>query len=136
MILDPDGNQTGTTSLRHITGVSEVRWSGDQILFLEFGTGITGINNPYPDNVVMGLVSYQPQQYHGISGNEYWHYQDEVTGAFEKTYGVPAYAPMYTVFLDAEQIIKAGGFKAFVEQKVSGIISEAFSKENIPVQVG
>lgn len=136
MIVDPDGNTTGTTSLKHITGVSEIRWSGDQILFLEFGTGVTGINDPYPDSTIMSIVSYQPEQYHGIEGNEYWTYHDEITGAYEKTYGVPAYAPMYTVFLDAERILQEGGFKAFVESKVSEIISNAFSKESIPIQVG
>lgn len=125
LIFDPDGNMTGDVSIKHVAGLSEIKWSGDQILFLEFGTGVEGIDIPYPDPSIMALVGYEPQLYHG--DEMYWVYKDRVSNEYIKTFGIPAYAPMYTVFLDAENILHNGGFREKVSNLFSDVIGKAFA---------
>lgn len=125
-IYDPDGNLTGTVSMKSVHGLTRITWAGDQVAFLEFGTGITAIEGPdYPDMAFMALVGYEWHQYHGLLQTEYWKYKSN--GEWITSFGIPAHAPMYSVFLDAEFILREHSFQEQVAQMIAGAVQKAFS---------
>lgn len=99
-ITDRDGNLAGSQEIIHTRNISVIRWTGDQIRFLEFGTGTQGVNQPYPGQL-MNLIGYDPVDHS-------WSYWDRETASVKKTDGIPAYAPMYKVFLHAGITLSKG----------------------------
>lgn len=126
-ITDTDGNPIGATSIRHVGGESELRWSGDHILFIEFGTGVTGMGEPYPDPTIMAVVDYEYHQYHGPNKREWWEYENKLRDSgLTRTWGMPAHAPMYNVFLSADSTLTAGAFGDKVAELFEGVVGKVF----------
>lgn len=106
VVSDPaKGGANSTGSVLRPTvkgGVATVRWSGNQIHYLEFGTGIVGLGK-YPDGAQMAEYNYQPQPY-GHRLTTWWILPSEHTTAEGRpvwTEGWVPYAPFYTTQLEA-----------------------------------
>lgn len=71
-----------------------------EILFLEFGTGITysGTRHPQSDEFGYGAGTY-PGLGHWDDPNGWW-YRDQRTGRYTHTYGNPPLMPMYDTAKD------------------------------------
>lgn len=110
-IDDPDGNSIGVADIKNVWERSYVRWIGDQVIFLEYGTGHYGALSGY---IGVYAAGYKPEDH-------YWWYGGRLTG------GIPAYAPMYNVYLDAEKIAKSGDFRNDVEAIIKLTIQEVFN---------
>lgn len=83
-------------------GMATVRWSGNQIHYLEFGAGIEG-DGKYPDGAQMAEYGYQPQPY-GHHAGQWWILPSQYTTAEGKpvfSKGWAPYAPFYTTQLEA-----------------------------------
>lgn len=94
-----DGNEAGTTSVEQTQVSTELHWRGNQVDFLEFGTGPIGAMLPY--NITL------PIQWK--YGNTAWvYFKDD---KYHYTRGIPAYAPM----LHASEFMrnKANVYKAY-----------------------
>jgi hypothetical protein len=91
-IADVDGNYLGSDNPNASVVVEiglpghDVIWRGEQIEFLEFGTGAAGVGYPGP---AMGMAGYAPDP-----TKKSWAYLDAKLGGTE-SYGLPAQAPMY-----------------------------------------
>ena len=90
----PD-EERGTYYVEDIYGDNSVsiRLTGDKILFIEFGAGITfaAPQNPKAGQFNMGVGTY-PDQTHAFSEYGWWYSDD---GESKHSYGNPAYMPMY-----------------------------------------
>lgn len=85
-IADFDGNDAGTIDSLMTDNGAELHWRGDQVDFLEFGTGPTGNVLPYNDE------GAKPSYWEYRTSP--WYYYNATIGATIETYGIPAYAPM------------------------------------------
>lgn len=77
--------------------------SGEQVVYLEFGTGIVGSANPHPRLDFANEVLDGPWEYdinnHGVAG---WNYRDK-NGQLQHTTGLPSQHFMYDVWLWGRQ---------------------------------
>lgn len=83
-------------------GEATVRWSGNQIHYLEFGTGIEG-DGKYPDASQMAEYGYEPQPY-GHHAGIWWILPSQYTTSEGKpvfSKGWVPYAPFYHTQLEA-----------------------------------
>lgn len=77
-------------------GVATVKWSGNQIHYLEFGTGLVG-SGKYPDQAQMAEYGYEPRPT-GHHAGTWWILPSQYTTAEGKpvfTQGWEPYAPFY-----------------------------------------
>lgn len=83
-------NQVGNG---YISGTLTVN-GGEELLFFEFGTGITYNEYPssHPKGAKLGMIIGEYGK--GLGKNEYWFYQGE------KHYGDPARMPVYRAYLE------------------------------------
>lgn len=99
-IPDIDGNILGASgeavSVRFM-GATDLRvtWVGEQIAYLEFGTGAAG-SGKYPNQASMHKFNYSPDPTKKI-----WVYDSKVTGNYEVSHGIAPQAPMYNAGQDA-----------------------------------
>lgn len=91
-ISDFDGNEKGSTFGTAVDLNATIEWQGDQVQFLEFGTGIVGSHQPYEGEVPSGW-EYGKGKYSGKHADGHWHYSKN-GGEPILTYGIPAYGPM------------------------------------------
>lgn len=103
-----DPSQGGANGIGRVSrpavkgGMATVRWSGNQIHYLEFGTGIEG-DGKYPDGAQMAEYGYQPQPY-GHHAGQWWILPSKYTTAEGKpvfSKGWQPYAPFYSTQLEA-----------------------------------
>lgn len=83
-------------------GTATVKWSGNQIHYLEFGAGIEG-DGKYPDGAQMAEYGYQPQPY-GHHAGVWWILPSKYTTSEGKpvfSKGWVPYAPFYSTQLEA-----------------------------------
>jgi hypothetical protein len=91
-LRDLDGNYLGTTDAASSVNVEkgfkghDVIWRGDQIIFIEFGTGASGAGQPYPGVMAPG--------YHPDPTKAWWVYTDLFMGNVLSR-GLTPQAPMY-----------------------------------------
>lgn len=67
---------------------------GEELLFFEFGTGITHNNYPssHPDGARLGMIIGEYGQ--GLGKNEYWYHDGK------RYYGEPAQMPVYMAYIE------------------------------------
>lgn len=95
-IPDQDGNALGTVYPVLALENSKIFWSGPQISYLEYGTGLVG-KGTYKGDLPNGYeyASGPFIKKHIASGKgAYWHYKTKEDYLI-RTEGIPAYAPMY-----------------------------------------
>lgn len=87
-----DGNDKGITFGTAVDLNGKIEWQGEQVQFLEFGTGVVGRQQSYEGELPPGW-EYGKGKYSGRHEDGHWHYSKN-GGEPILTYGIPAYAPM------------------------------------------
>lgn len=114
-IPDVDGNYLGTDNPNAAVVVRPglvghtVVWMGQQIAFVEFGTGAKGAVGGYP-SPAMGMSGYHPDP-----TKQSWAYKDKKTGRPELSVGLAPQAPMYHAALAGRQVLRLVGVKRVKE---------------------
>lgn len=89
-IKNLDGNyDVGVSSTKN-----KVSFQGSQVVYVEYGTGLTGQSNQKSPK--------QPQDYKQ-SDRKQWYYKNKKTGLFKKSVGIPAYMPVFKTYVDMNQ---------------------------------
>lgn len=130
-ISHPDGNFADPmdVSVRSVPGFgTRLIWSGNQVAFLEFGTGAVAIETGGYDLPDVHLsAGYEHQRLHGeLAPSEWWGYKDRSTGESARTRGIPAYAPMYKTAMDAPGVFASDSFRRHAKEAVDHAIETAF----------
>lgn len=90
-ITDPDGNAPGTVGMQVEGGSAKVFEQGNQIAFLEYGTGEQGADSPHPIAVKAGWKYGSGKNIRRMkNGKMMWHYFDKLRGHWRTTDGIPA----------------------------------------------
>jgi hypothetical protein len=90
-ISDPDGNAPGEVGTRIEGNGGVVYEQGDQVAFLEFGTGEQGEASPHPMAVKAGWKYGSGKNIRKMkNGKMMWHYFDNLRGHWRTTDGIPA----------------------------------------------
>lgn len=103
-----DGNYEGAldvmsaVNIRGAIKAQEVYWRGEQIFYLEFGTGVPGARTLL-DSKSAALANYHPN----VASVE-WVYIDGLSGKEVLTFGTPAYAPVYRAAQSARRRLRQG----------------------------
>lgn len=117
-----DGNVEGVEPPNVIVQTAmdgtEVLWLGDQIAFVEFGTGARGAAGFYPYPVAMGEANYHPDP----TKRSWWY---PYNGYAIKSYGIPPYAPMASaaLMMDTQNPAKLPGVRRLVSEALARAIS-------------
>lgn len=115
-----DGNYQGSDPIdlwyTHTLG-DQVRWRGDQIAYVEFGTGAAGAGR-YPKPELMG-TKYRPD-----SNKLMWWYKDARTGP-TLSYGLAPQAPMYKSSVEMRMLLK--GKRSRVHIRVKKLVENALT---------
>lgn len=85
-----DGNLIGVVTREVLTDGQRVSYEGDDVAYIEFGTGIVGAESPYPTANSLGW-DYDINL-HGWDG---WYYTHKETGNKEHSVGMPPIMPVY-----------------------------------------
>ena len=119
-IRDPDGNFEGLGPENIVvlapTDIYQILWRGDQIAYLEFGTGALGAAGAYP---IPAGVMYRPDP----TKQSWWYYDIMLNGVTEST-GLAPQAPMFRAATRARQI---GAKSPAIRQAVKDILDNAFT---------
>jgi hypothetical protein len=90
-ITDPDGNAPGTVGTQVEGSSAKVFQKGDQISYLEYGTGEQGKASPHPKAVEAGWQYDVGTHIRKMkNGKRMWHYFDRLRGHRRTTNGIPA----------------------------------------------
>jgi hypothetical protein len=114
-IPDKDGNYLGTDNpnasvvVRPALRGHAVVWSGQQIAFVEFGTGAKGAAGGYPSPAI-GEANYHPDP-----TKQMWAYKDKKTGKAELSVGLAPQAPMYHAAIAGREALRFVGAKRLKE---------------------
>lgn len=96
-----DGNQMGDVSKEKIPNGYRITYSGEDVAYIEFGTGYIGDNNPYSDFETLSTVDWQYDiNGHGVKG---WYYKDKITGEVKHSQGMTPEMPVYKSFTDLRE---------------------------------
>lgn len=115
-IPDVDGNYLGSDNPNAAVSVkaglvsqglpTRVSWHGQQVKFLEFGTGATGAGRgswgegaSYPRPEAMAEAGYHPDP-----TKQMWWYKDEKLKMYLESFGIPPYAPVAQTAADARRL--------------------------------
>jgi len=99
-ITDSDGNATGSVGSNISGNTAMVFNEGDQVGYIEFGTGVTGAAEPHPQARKSGW-SYDKGSkiFTTKSGKRMWRYYDTLKGHWRITSGLPAQKQVYKAAL-------------------------------------
>lgn len=90
-ITDLDGNAPGTVSVDVRGAEATVSQSGDQVAYLEYGTGEQGAANKHPEYKVAGWHYGSGKNIRRMkNGKLMWRYYDKLKGHWRITNGIPA----------------------------------------------
>ncbi|WP_312694115.1 hypothetical protein [Caproiciproducens sp.] len=99
-ITDPDGNAPGTVSADISGSHATVSQSGDQIAFLEYGTGEQGEASKHPEYQTAGWRYGSGKNIRKMkNGKMMWHYYDRLRGHWRITDGLPAQKQVFRAAL-------------------------------------
>lgn len=122
-----DGNYDGTlppriTPIYHQDNITVI-WEGEQIVFVEFGTGAKGAASGYGDPARMGEYrgGYEPDP-----AKEYWFYHDKRSGELVKSHGLPAQSPWLKAIERWESAPLAFAF--LVGESAMEVVTNAFDR--------
>lgn len=90
-ITDLDGNAPGTVSVDVRGAEATISQSGDQVAYLEYGTGEQGAANEHPEYKVAGWHYGSGKNIRRMkNGKLMWRYYDKLKGHWRITNGIPA----------------------------------------------
>lgn len=98
-----DGNVSGTVDVVRVGSSYSVNYDGEDVGYIEFGTGDLAKNSPYPDNEVRLEAGWE----YDINkhGHEGWWYRDKLDGKIYHSIGMKPLHPVYTASERTEQDI-------------------------------
>jgi len=108
-----DGNISGIVTREPIVDGQRISYEGEDVAYIEFGTGIVGAESPHPKSSEFEW-HYDINQ-HGWKG---WYYTHKLTGEIAFSVGIPPISPVYDT---AREIQKRA------VEIISEVIDEEFS---------
>lgn len=109
-----DGNIAGTVDIERDAELVRVSYIGQDVAYIEFGTGYIGETNPYPDQIVLNDAQWvYDVNNHGLSG---WVYHRKDGSGAEFSVGEKPFAPVLNSY-------------ERTRQEVVGILREVLSAE-------
>jgi hypothetical protein len=119
-----DGNMPGSVFIEDDGQMHRVIYAGEDVAYIEFGTGYVGEKNPYPDEVILNQA-IQESGYTGKKsgwydvnehGHKGWVYRRKDNGLYRHSRGMKPEAP----------VLKA---KNETRKAVKGIVKEVLDEE-------
>lgn len=109
-----DGNMPGSVFIEDDGQMHRVIYAGEDVAYIEFGTGYVGENNPYPDEIILNKAGWDYDvNEHGVKG---WVYRRKDNGLYRHSRGMKPEAP----------VLKA---KNETRKAVKGIVREVLDEE-------
>jgi len=109
-----DGNMPGSVFVDDDGTMHRVVYAGEDVAYIEFGTGYVGENNPYPDEITLNKAGWDYDvNEHGAKG---WVYRRKDNGLYRHSRGMKPEAP----------VLKA---KNETRKAVKGIVKEVLDEE-------
>lgn len=109
-----DGNMPGSVFIEDDGQMHRVIYAGEDVAYIEFGTGYVGENNPYPDEIILNKAGWDYDvNEHGVKG---WVYRRKDNGLYRHSRGMKPEAP----------VLKA---KNETRKAVKGIVKEVLDEE-------
>ncbi len=100
-VMGLDGNQLGGFYILEHTDYVELVNQGEDVAFIEFGTGMMGQQSPHPLAGEAGWEYYTPTRYkRSVGGRKGWFYKNKLTGELTFTQGMIGTKAMYEARLD------------------------------------
>lgn len=113
-------NDSGYSKTKVGRQTATLSWVGDGVEYLEFGTGIEGVNMPYPNPSLMREHVYEPQA-HGHIHDMYWILPMDYVGRDGEpveTCGWKPYKPMYNI----RKNVLLGVYNPVIEHSVHDLV--------------
>lgn len=113
-VMGLDGNQLGGFYILEHTDYVELVNQGEDVAFIEFGTGMMGQQSPHPLAGEAGWEYYTPTRYkRSVGGRKGWFYKNKLTGELTFTEGMVGTKAMYearfeifkAMFRDSKEIL-------------------------------
>lgn len=118
-----EGNDTGYVSSKAAQGKATISWTGQQIWYIEFGTGSPAVGK-YPDQAQMTDAGTYAPRATGHSLGAYWTLpMEEFSDADGKPIVTKGWAP-YAPFYKTQMAFKSGKFDSAVEKTVHDLVKE------------
>ena len=112
--MSVDGNMPGSVFIEDDGQMHRVIYAGEDVAYIEFGTGYVGENNPYPDEIILNKAGWDYDvNEHGVKG---WVYRRKDNGLYRHSRGMKPEAP----------VLKA---KNETRKAVKGIVKEVLDEE-------
>jgi hypothetical protein len=108
----------GTTSYRVTPNGLELIWSGETILYIEYGTGEVGAEKPYMGEEMIDGYSPRPHT---------WVFRNIVTNGWEPI--APFY--LFQIKLNAGQILSHEELDAIFKKAIQGMPNEIFKRMSV-----
>lgn len=100
-VMGLDGNQLGGFYILEHTDYVELVNQGEDVAFIEFGTGMMGQQSPHPLAGEAGWEYYTPTRYkRSVGGRKGWFYKNKLTGELTFTQGMVGTKAMYEARLE------------------------------------
>lgn len=100
-VMGLDGNQLGGFYILEHTDYVELVNQGEDVAFIEFGTGMMGQQSPHPLAGEAGWEYYTPTRYkRSVGGRKGWFYKNKLTGELIFTEGMVGTKAMYEARLE------------------------------------
>ena len=91
-----DGNRVGQVFIEDVGDMTRVVYAGEDVAYIEFGTGYVGANNPYPDQITLNNANWiYDVNEHGYAG---WVYKLKDGSGYRHSRGMEAQAPILKGF--------------------------------------
>lgn len=95
-----DGNQLGGFYILDKADSVELVNQGEDVAYIEFGTGMMGSQSPHPHASAAGWQYYVPTIYkRTVGGIKGWFYKNKLTGQLTFTQGMVGTKAMYNAYL-------------------------------------
>ena len=102
--MSVDGNMPGSVFIENDGQMRRVVYAGEDVAYIEFGTGYVGENNPYPDEITLNKAGWQyDENEHGVKG---WIYRRKDTGQYRHSRGMKPEAPVLKARNETRKAVK------------------------------
>ena len=102
--MSVDGNMPGNVFVDDDGTMHRVVYAGEDVAYIEFGTGYVGENNPYPDEITLNKAGWQYDvNEHGVKG---WVYRRKDTGQYRHSRGMKPEAPVLKAKNETRKAVK------------------------------
>lgn len=111
-----DGNYGGSVVVEDTGQLVRVGYVGQDVAYIEFGTGYIGQINPYPDVLVLNnaMWEYDINQH----GEEGWYYKKKDGSGIGFSIGMKPFAPVLNSYLSTEKDV-VGVLQEVLNEKLS-----------------